>query len=59
MTTTIVNRVERVPNIGDTIMPTHKYDIVKNGKIVATFFSMMQAHEYCEQHGGNIEITKL
>jgi hypothetical protein len=40
-------------------MPTHRYDIVKNGKVVATFFDMFQAHDYCERNGGNIEITSL
>ena len=40
-------------------MPTHRYDIVKNSKIVATFYDMIQAHDYCERNGGNIEITRL
>ena len=40
-------------------MPTHRYDIVKNGKIIATFFDMFRAHDYCERNGGNIEITSL
>ena len=36
-------------------MPTYKYDIVKNDKIIVTFFDMFQAHDYCEHNGGNIE----
>lgn len=40
-------------------MPTCRYDIIKNDKIVATFFDMFQAHDYCERNGGNIKITKI
>ena len=40
-------------------MPTHRYDIVKNGKVIATFFDMFQAYDYCERNGGNIERTSL
>jgi len=40
-------------------MPVCRYDIVKNGKIVETFYDMLSAHEYCERNGGNIEVTSL
>lgn len=41
-------------------MPTHRYDIIENGQIVATFYTMLEACDYCENlEDATIKITKL
>ena len=40
-------------------MPTCKYNVVKNGKVVYSTFDMMEAHLYCADNGGTIEIIRI
>ena len=40
-------------------MPTHRYDIVKNNKIVYTTFSMLRAKNYCALHNNNVVLQQI
>ena len=40
-------------------MPTHRYDIMLNGKVERTFFTMLEAMQYVKENGGRVKVTKI
>ena len=40
-------------------MPTRRYDIILNGKVERTFFTMLEAMQYVKENGGRVKVTKI
>lgn len=40
-------------------MATHKYNIILNGKVERTFFTMLEALQYVKENGGRVKVTKI
>ena len=40
-------------------MKTHRYDIILNGKVERTFFTMLKAMQYVKENGGKVKVTKI
>lgn len=40
-------------------MPTRRYDIVLNGKVKRTFFTMLEAIQYVKENSGRVKVTKI